>query len=316
MSATITNLLIADIKVQERFRRDLGDLTALAASIEQLGLLHPIIVATDHSLIVGRRRLAACAQLGQATIPARVIDLDDPLGAEYDENEERKAFDPSERVHICEAIEAREQQLAKQRKHEGQKSGGRGKKKLEENFSSSIEAGQTRDVTARAVGMGWQAYQKAKCVVKAGELDPDNYGRLVEGMDHSGKIDPYYRQLPRELKLPSPDDEELANRPRKRLSFEAINLKLDRFCHSVIVPNIPHFTDEDMEQLRAAMRLYADLNERVRKDAADAETTDVVDAERTKEATEPARDHDPEAVLRKVERDFNAKLREMSSTAR
>jgi ParB-like chromosome segregation protein Spo0J len=57
---------------------------------ERHGLLHPIIVSTETVLLVGRRRLAACAQLGWATIPARVIDLDDPLGAEVDENVVRK----------------------------------------------------------------------------------------------------------------------------------------------------------------------------------------------------------------------------------
>jgi ParB family chromosome partitioning protein len=52
-------------------------------------------VTTDHTLIAGERRLAACTSLGWETIPARIVDLDDPLGAEIDENGERKDFLPS-----------------------------------------------------------------------------------------------------------------------------------------------------------------------------------------------------------------------------
>jgi ParB family chromosome partitioning protein len=99
----------------------LGDIPALAESIERIGLLHPIIVTTDYELVVGRRRLAAHEHLGRSTIEARVVDLDDPLAAEFDENEQRKAYTPSERVAIGEAREERDRQEAVQRKSEGER---------------------------------------------------------------------------------------------------------------------------------------------------------------------------------------------------
>ena len=55
---------IRKIKVRNRYRKNLGDIKSLAASIKELGLLHPIVVRPDGRLIAGERRLAACKRLG------------------------------------------------------------------------------------------------------------------------------------------------------------------------------------------------------------------------------------------------------------
>jgi len=57
-------LPINQIRVGHRVRKDLGDLKGLAQSIEAVGLLHPIVVATGGKLIAGERRLKACRMLG------------------------------------------------------------------------------------------------------------------------------------------------------------------------------------------------------------------------------------------------------------
>ena len=48
---------IDDIKVGVRYRRDMGDLGAPARSIAEVGLLHPVVVTPDGTLIAGERRL-------------------------------------------------------------------------------------------------------------------------------------------------------------------------------------------------------------------------------------------------------------------
>ena len=48
-------LPISKIKVGKRHRKNLGDLTSLAASIKELGLLHPIVVRPDGKLIAGEK---------------------------------------------------------------------------------------------------------------------------------------------------------------------------------------------------------------------------------------------------------------------
>ncbi len=44
MSAIYPTKPIADIKLGQRHRKDLGDIEALAASIKEVGLLHPVVI--------------------------------------------------------------------------------------------------------------------------------------------------------------------------------------------------------------------------------------------------------------------------------
>ena len=89
-----------------RHRKDMGDLTALADSIRQEGLLQPIGVTDRLELVFGERRLRAVRDiLKKKTILARIVDVTSILAGEYAENEVRKDFTPSERVAIAKAIE-------------------------------------------------------------------------------------------------------------------------------------------------------------------------------------------------------------------
>lgn len=62
------SLPLTDIKVPERFRRDYGDLTLLKDSIKQYGLIQPIVITQDRTLIAGGRRYTAHMELGLPTI--------------------------------------------------------------------------------------------------------------------------------------------------------------------------------------------------------------------------------------------------------
>ena len=99
-------IAIARIKVGHRHRRDLGDIAALAANIDDIGLLHPVVLRRDRTLIAGARKIAAATKLGWKTIPATVIDLDDILRGEFAENAYRKNLTLSEAVAIADALEA------------------------------------------------------------------------------------------------------------------------------------------------------------------------------------------------------------------
>src|SRR5687768_1117393 len=102
----LKELRIADIKIGHRHRKDMGDLTALAESIRQEGLLQPIGVTGTLELVFGARRLLAYRDLlKRKSIPARIVDVTSILAGEYAENEVRKDFTPSERVAVARAIE-------------------------------------------------------------------------------------------------------------------------------------------------------------------------------------------------------------------
>jgi ParB family chromosome partitioning protein len=176
-----------------------------------VGLLHPIVIAPDHQLIAGQRRLEAVKELGWTEIPARVVDLANIVQGEHDENAYRKDFTPSEAVAIGRALEELERPKAARRKAAGrakrkaagrvrrrkrsQQPGASGSGKLPEPAVLPEDKGQTRDKVAAAVGLSGKTYEKAKAVVKAAEEDPERYGHLVEQMDQTGKVDPAYKQV-------------------------------------------------------------------------------------------------------------------------
>ena len=111
------------IIVGNRHRRDLGDTAGLADSIDEVGLLHPVVVRTDGTLIAGARRLAACKHLGWQEVPVTVLDLEEIARGEFAENAYRKDFLPSEINAIRRALEPAEKAAAKARMSEGAKVG-------------------------------------------------------------------------------------------------------------------------------------------------------------------------------------------------
>lgn len=67
-------LKIENIKIGSRIRRESGDLSQLKRSIQEVGLLSPIIVNEQCELVSGFRRLEACRQLGWNEIEAKIVD--------------------------------------------------------------------------------------------------------------------------------------------------------------------------------------------------------------------------------------------------
>ena len=67
------------IKIGERHRKELGDIGALAADINQRGLLHPIVIDLKNNLIAGERRLAAwkISKFRDQAIPVHTVPLEE-----------------------------------------------------------------------------------------------------------------------------------------------------------------------------------------------------------------------------------------------
>lgn len=170
------------IKVGDRFRKDMGDLDSLAASIKNIGLLQPIGIDSNYRLIFGERRLRAFEILGLERIAARFIDVA-KLAAEHAENEVRKDFTAAERVAIGAAIEAELGNRRGQRtdlKAEGQ--GDLLETELPENFPE-VSGKETRQIAAEKAGFGNETtYRQAKTVVA--QAIPE----LVEAMDKTISI--------------------------------------------------------------------------------------------------------------------------------
>ena len=162
---------IDDIIIGDRARVSAGWLDDLERSIERHGVLHPIGVTQDNVLIFGFRRLMACKNLGMTEIPATVINIDpnDPamaLRLEQAENNIRRDFTPSEKVEIARKIEEA------MGNRQGQRT------ELLQHVAE-VEAGNTRDIAAAAVGMSGEQYRRAKIVVDQG--DPETVEKMDSG---------------------------------------------------------------------------------------------------------------------------------------
>lgn len=105
---TINNIIeakISDIKIDESFRQDMGDLEGLAESIKNGELLQPIGITPDQTLVFGERRLRAYRDvLGRETIPARIVDVPSILLGRIDENVLRKDYTLTEKIAIVDKL--------------------------------------------------------------------------------------------------------------------------------------------------------------------------------------------------------------------
>lgn len=184
-----------EIIVGPRFRKGYGDVDALVLSInERGGLIHPIAITAANELIAGERRLQAwqhekCRFKGQP-IPVTVVNIDNIVAAERDENdpELRKSFTPSEAVAIARALRPRLEAQAIERQREGGRSKACGK-------LPQAEKGKTREKIARATGKSARTLEKAEAIVAAAEAAPDKFGKLVEDMDRTGRVDGPHKRL-------------------------------------------------------------------------------------------------------------------------
>lgn len=188
----IAELPISSIKAGKRHRKDLGDVKALAASIEEIGLLHAVVVTPDRRLVAGLRRLKACKRLGWKTIPVRVVDLDRVIEGEFAENACRKDFTLSEIAAIAKQLRP----IVEKRARERQVSGlNRGADRPVGQNAHNGATGKSRDIIGRYVGLSGTTLEKVEQIVQAAEEDPEKYGHLKARMDASGKVNKHWQQL-------------------------------------------------------------------------------------------------------------------------
>lgn len=90
-------------------RSDLNDVSELANSIDQKGLLQAIVVRTAteeyFEVVAGNRRLSACKSLGWRKIPCHIVELDDRGAFEISliENIQRQRLNPIDEANAFKA---------------------------------------------------------------------------------------------------------------------------------------------------------------------------------------------------------------------
>ncbi len=107
MTDEIKSIPIANITISpNRFRKEMGDIEELAQSILEVGLLVPIAVNVDMTLIAGERRIRAHERLGIPEIKAIIQSRSETQQRilEIVENIHRKAFNWREEALAIEAL--------------------------------------------------------------------------------------------------------------------------------------------------------------------------------------------------------------------
>lgn len=184
----MTTKPIDSIKIGNRFRKKLGDIEGLAESIQEVGLLQPVVIQPDGTLIAGERRIVACKQLGWTEIPVHVINLENALRGEYVENFQRKDYVASEAVDIGKDLEPLEIEEARERQ------GTRTDLELSKKFLES-EKGEALVKVATVIGWSKPTYIKAKEICEAAAEEPDKYLKYQEEIDEGKKIAGVHKRM-------------------------------------------------------------------------------------------------------------------------
>jgi hypothetical protein len=161
---TITEVPRDTIRVGERHRKDMGDLDALASSVAQEGLLQPIGVTEDNTLVFGERRLRAVRDvLKRPSITARVVRVSSILAGEFAENEIRKNVTLSERDAIRRAVKA---QIPERRGRQNP------------DNCPELNGAETREISARKAG-----FSNYKTAERVGTVVDKGSPELIAAMD-------------------------------------------------------------------------------------------------------------------------------------
>lgn len=170
---------IDKIKVENRIRKDFGNITELAEDIKQNGLINPPVVIAESdgtfTLLAGERRLRAMRSLGYKQVEVRTwgsLNDEQKLNIEISENEVRKDFSKSERIEYARRLEKIETLKAKERQMSGKS-----------NLSEKFPEGRTSDIVADKVGIGsGKQYEKEKYISDNREvLTPEDFADWDEG---------------------------------------------------------------------------------------------------------------------------------------
>jgi ParB-like chromosome segregation protein Spo0J len=257
----LTQVPVDDIKINQRVREDLGDLEYLTSSISELGLLQPVVVRPDLTLIAGMRRLEAVRSLGWRSVPAYVVsNLEDArraLRAELDENNARLALSPVESILRARELFPAERSAAEERRQATQFGNGSEERKN----GRPEERGDVEVRLAAAVGMGVRQYRQSRRIVEAAEADPEGFGDLSYELHSSRNVAGTYRHY--EARKAQHDAEKLreapeAERPRiRRVHDIEAWLRTQGRAHLVIAD--PPAITRDLEEADVLRRIESIL---------------------------------------------------------
>jgi ParB family chromosome partitioning protein len=198
---------VDSIRVGYRHRHDLGDLDELSESIRELGLMQPITISPDGTLICGARRLAAVQALGWKHVNVWVRSgISTPLErlmAEQHENTMRKPLTPTEAATLYRELKALMAEDAARRQHATRFGSDRERARSDGAATVAAPSGDARSQAAMAIS-GTQSYTTLERVSEIQRIaDAPAYPEHVRdlaaaemaAMDTDGTVAGHYRAV-------------------------------------------------------------------------------------------------------------------------
>lgn len=219
-SAIIHEMKTADLKPHPANATIYGDETLPAdflESIKTLGVIEPLLVRTDGTIISGHRRWLGAKKAGLATVPTRTGDFADELeeiemlisSNKQREKSKTQIFREGEELQRIEA------ERALQRKSEG----GKGGIKDESNWT---HLGRTDELVAKELGLSTGTWKRLKLVFEKAKEGDENAQGLVKSLD-AGTISVHgaYQEIKKQL------DSEKGEKSRITKALEEAKKNLD-----------------------------------------------------------------------------------------
>jgi len=235
------------IRVGRRHRAELGDIDALAVSIEEHGLFQIITIDPDGNLVCGLRRLVAMRQLGWKTADVWVRPgISDQLGrllAEQDDNALHKPLTLTEQATLYRELKtlmaedaARRQEAT--RFHAGEQPGTGGGATVAPPSESEVPGGGKARAQAALMVTGRNSYTSLERIGELQRLAADDTQPAavreraaleLEGIDAGGSITAAHQRTRAEASLAELDqlaaDSAAPEQVRQRAARDAAELR-------------------------------------------------------------------------------------------
>lgn len=208
---------IDSILIGVRHRKDLGDIDALAQSIQDVGLLQPITITPTGVLVCGLRRLEAMRRLGWTTskvwVRSGISDELSHLLSQQDENQQRKPLTQLEAAHLYSEVkrlmaeEAAQRQAASRFGASSDQGGASGA----EGPTAPRGAGDARAQASRLI-TGTQSFARLEQVAKIERVSTDTTqppsvrqlaSTMLDDIESGAPVEPAYKRVTAALELAS-----------------------------------------------------------------------------------------------------------------
>ena len=223
------------------------------ASIKARGILEPIQIKSDGTIISGHRRWQAAKQIGLDAVPVTICDyasdLDERLALIEFNRQREKTF--TQKMNEAEELEAIEKERAKLRQAKNARRNQPQSQKVA-NLPPLENAGKTREKVAKQTGIGSaRTYDTAKKLWTKAKEGDEVAAKLVEAVD-SGKesISGAYKKLEGEKK--KAERQELIQKQREDIATGKVELPPGVFEVVAIDPPWSYGREYDPDGSRVA----------------------------------------------------------------